>query len=143
MEKVLSYLDTEGKELILLGDTNCDFSSKQNDRLTDDNAKHLSNTYNIYSIKQLIKDPARATCSSSTIIDHIATSCVKNIIESGLYKIGMSGNYMVYCITKFNGTVDGDYKILKTRKMKSFNQDAFYLTFLTSAGSISSVNLMM
>ena len=49
METVLSYLDTEGKELILLGDTNCDFSSKENDRVTDGNAKHLSNIYNIYS----------------------------------------------------------------------------------------------
>ena len=47
MKKVLSYLDTERKELILLGDTNCDFSSKENYCLTDGNAKHLSNKYNI------------------------------------------------------------------------------------------------
>ena len=45
MEKVLSYLDAEVKELILLGDTNYDFSSKENDCLTDGNAKHLSNGY--------------------------------------------------------------------------------------------------
>ena len=64
-------------------------------------------------------------CSSSTIIDHIVTSCVKNIIESGAYEVGMSDHYMVYCIHKFNGTVDSDHKIIKTRKMKNFNQDAF------------------
>ena len=86
MEKVLSYLDTEGKELILLGDTNWDFGSKENGRLTDGNAKLLSNIYNIYSLKQLIEDPTRATCSPSTIIDHIATSCARNIIESGVMK---------------------------------------------------------
>ena len=33
MEKVLSYLDTEGKELILLGDTICEFGSKENGSL--------------------------------------------------------------------------------------------------------------
>ena len=125
MEKVLSYLDTEGKELILLGDTNCDFGSKENGRLTDGNAKLLSNIYNIYSLKQLIEDPTRATCSSSTIIDHIATSCARNSIESGVYEVGMSDHYMVYCIRKFNGAVERDHKIIKTRKMKNFNQDAF------------------
>ena len=98
---------------------------KENDRLTDGNAKHLSNIYNIYSLKQLIKDPTRATCSSSTIIDHIATSCFKNIIESGVYEIGISDYYMVYCIRKINGTVERDHKIIKTRKIKNFNQDAF------------------
>ena len=50
---------------------------------------------------------------------------------------------MVYCICKFNGTVERDDKIIKARKMKNFNEDAFYLTFLISAGSISSVKLMM
>ena len=125
MEKALSYLDTEGKELILLGDTNCDFGSKENGRLTDSNAKLLSNIYNIYSLKQLIEDPTRATCSSSTIIDHIATSCARHIIESGVYEVGMSDHYMVYCIRKFNGAVERDHKIIKTRKMKNFNQDAF------------------
>ena len=32
---------------------------------------------------------------------------------------------MVYCIRKFNGTIEKDHKIIKTRKMKNFNQDAF------------------
>ena len=125
MEKILSYLDKEGKELILLGDTNCDFGKKENDCLADSNAKRLSNIYNIYSLKQLIENPTRATCSSSTIIDHIATSCVRNIMESGVYEVSMSDHYMVYCIRKFNGAVERDHKIIKTRKMKNFDQDAF------------------
>ena len=32
---------------------------------------------------------------------------------------------MVYCIRKFNGAVDKDHKVIKTRKMKNFNEDAF------------------
>ena len=32
---------------------------------------------------------------------------------------------MVYCIHKFNGTVERDHKIIKSRKMKNFNQDDF------------------
>ena len=32
---------------------------------------------------------------------------------------------MVYCIRKFNGAVEKDHKVIKTRKMKNFNEDAF------------------
>ena len=49
---------------------------------------------------------------------------------------------MVYCIHKFNGAVERDHKIIKTRKMKNFSKDAFYLMFLISAGSILPVKLM-
>ena len=32
---------------------------------------------------------------------------------------------MVYCIRKFNGGVEKDHKMIKTRKMKYFNEDGF------------------
>ena len=32
---------------------------------------------------------------------------------------------MVYCIRKFNSAVDKDHKVIKTRKMKNFNEAAF------------------
>ena len=32
---------------------------------------------------------------------------------------------MVYCIRKFNGTVEKGHKNIKTRKMKNFNEEAF------------------
>ena len=72
-----------------------------------------------------MKEPTRATCSSSAIIDHIATSCSRNIIEPGVYEVAMSDHYMVYRISKFNGAVERDHKVRKSRKMKNFNPDAF------------------
>ena len=32
---------------------------------------------------------------------------------------------MVYCIRKFNGAVEKGHKMIKTRKMKNFNEEAF------------------
>ena len=32
---------------------------------------------------------------------------------------------MVYCIRKFNGAVEKGHKMIKTRKMKNFNEQAF------------------
>ena len=37
----------------------------------------------------------------------------------------MGDHCMVYCIRKFNGEVEKDHKVIKTRKMKNFNEDAF------------------
>ena len=125
MEKIICYLNKEDKELIFLGDTNCNFGNKENAQFTDCNANHLSNLYNIYSLNQLIEDPTRTTCSSSTIINHITKSYVRNSIESGVYEVCISNHYMVHCIRKFIGAIQRDHKIAKTRQMKNFNQDAF------------------
>ena len=36
---------------------------------------------------------------------------------------------MVYCIRKFNGAVEKGHKMIKTRKMKNFNEEAFLADF--------------
>ena len=32
---------------------------------------------------------------------------------------------MVYCVRKFNGAVEKGHKVIKARKMKNFNKEAF------------------
>ena len=51
VEKVLSYLDKEGKEIILLGDTNCDLTKRAQDQPAENNAKHISSLYELFSLK--------------------------------------------------------------------------------------------
>ena len=125
LEKVLSFLDKEGKEIILLGDTNCDLTPKLAEQPIDNNSKHMLDLYESFSFKQLVEEPTRVTLTTSSIIDHIATTCARNIVKSGVHEVAMSDHYMVYCIRKFNGAVEKDHKMIKTRKMKNFNEDAF------------------
>ena len=125
LEKVLSFFDKEGKEIILLGDTNCDLTPKQAEQPIDNNSKHMLDLYELFSFKQLVEEPTRVTLTTSSIIDHIATTCARNIVKSGVHEVSMSDHYMVYCIRKFNGAVDKDHKVIKTRKMKNFNEAAF------------------
>ena len=54
LETILSYLDREGKEIILLGDTNCDFAKKAANRSNDMSAMHLRKIYNLLSFTQRI-----------------------------------------------------------------------------------------
>ena len=125
LEKVLSVLDKEGKETILFGDTNCDLAPKQAEQPIDNNCKHMLDLYELFSFKQLVEEPTRVTLTTSSIIDHIATTRARNIVKSGVYKVSLSDHYMVYCIRKFNRAVEKGHKMIKTRKMKNFNEEAF------------------
>ena len=57
LEKVLSYLDKEGKEIIVLGDTNCDLTTKQANQPIDNDTGHVTSLYELFSFNQLIKEP--------------------------------------------------------------------------------------
>ena len=98
----------------------------------DINTKHLIGLYELFSFKQLIKEPTRVTLTTSSVIDHIATTYARNIIESAVHKISLTDHYMVYCIRKFNGAIEKGHKMIKTRKMKNFDKESFL-------GDVSSV----
>ena len=114
LEKVLSYLDEEGKEIILLGDTNCDLAITAPDFPPGNNYKHIGSLYELFSLKQLIEEPTRVTLTSSSIKDHIATTSARNIVESGVHKVSMSDHYMVFCVLKLEGAVKKDHKVITT-----------------------------
>ena len=124
----LQFLETEGKELILLGDTNCDFLkfSRTSDMSCLNNpSKHMQQIYSTYELKQLINKPTRETSQQSTLIDHIATSHINNIVSSGVLEISLSDHYLVYCVRKFRGALKTKHKVVTTRQMKKFNESAF------------------
>ena len=123
LENVLSFLAKEGKEIILLGDTNCNFSPETSGK--DSNAKNLHRICNLCNFKQIINEPTREYLLSRTMIDHIATNLQRNILLSGVIKVSMSDHYMVYCVRKFNGSLNRDHKAIKTRNMKHFSKSAF------------------
>ena len=125
LEKVLSYLDKEGKEIILLGDTNCDVTITAPDLPPGNNFKHICSLYELFSLKQLIEEPTRVTFTSSSIIDHIATTSARNIVESGVHKVSMSDHYTGFCVRKFEGAVKKDHQVITTRSMKKLDKDAF------------------
>ena len=91
---------------------------KPTGQLFDNDAKHLCSIYDLLSFTQLIGEPARVTLETTTLIDHIATTCPNNVLESGVFKISMSDHYIVYCIRKLNACFKKDHKAIKTRNMK-------------------------
>ena len=85
----------------------------------------MLNLYELFSFKQLIEDQTRITLATSSIIDHIATTCARNIVKSGVYETSLSDHYMVHCILKFHGAVVRGHRMIKTQRMKCFDEEAF------------------
>ena len=128
LECVLRSLESEDKEFILLGDTNCDYRViLQESSVTNlpNNIKQLENICNSFGLKQLINKPTRETIGTSSIIDHISINIASNVIESGVLKLGPSDHYLVYAIRKFRGNIPCNHKIIKTHKLKNFNEELF------------------
>ena len=147
LEQTLSFLDKEEKEVILLGDTNCDLTVKEGITL-DSNAKHLTDIYDLFTYKQLITEPTCVTPNSSSIIDHIATTSPKNIVKSGVFQISLSDHFMVYCVRKFESGVLKDHKTIKTRRMKKFNEQMFLMdvasiNWVKALGQTDDINVLV
>ena len=75
--------------------------------------------------KQTLSEPTGVTLTTSTLIDHISTSCIDNILESEIHKISLSDNCMVFCKRKLNAGIGGGHKLVVTRNMKHFSESAF------------------
>ena len=125
LEKALSFLDKEGKEMILIGDTNCNLTAKTTYQPIDNDSKHMVDLYGLFSFIQLIGEPTRITVTTSSIIDHVATTCARNVVKSGVLQVSLSDHYLVYCVCRFNGAVEKGHKMITTRKMKHVCKEAF------------------
>ena len=55
-EKVLSDLDKEAKEMILMGDTNCDLSQEITCLFFAENSRHIHSLYDLFNLKQIISE---------------------------------------------------------------------------------------
>ena len=68
----------------------------------------------MFGLKQLIEVPARVTCSSSTIIDHILASFPNRVSQQGAINVGLSDHQIVYCT---RCTKSPESKDVRTRKL--------------------------
>ena len=77
-------LDNDRKEVIIVGDLNCDLIS------VCDGPKRLNDLMNVFQMTQLIKEASCITNASATLIDVAIVSKPENICESGFLHIGLN-----------------------------------------------------
>ena len=89
--------DSENKELLVVGDLNCDVSKTSPDPCT----RRLQFLFSLYQIAQLINEPTRVTGTSATLIDLILTNKPENISCSGVIHFGISDHSLVFAVRKY------------------------------------------
>ena len=131
LAKLIRDLDSEGKEIILIGDTNCDLKKSK-----DCNTRKLKLVYSEFQFEQLITDYRRlvtSICSNGkanttrTLIDHLSTNRPYYISSSGVIKLSMSDHYMIYGVRKLRSRCQVERKQIKTefRCLRNYDREAF------------------
>ena len=131
LRDILRKVDKEEKEMILIGDTNCDFKNNQNA-----NAKKLKTIYSEFQFTQLINNYTRVAITTNeqneqkttkTLIDHFSTTSPRYILRADVLRIGMVDHYMVYAIRKINAwrLKKKKPKIIESRSLSRYNKELF------------------
>ena len=95
-EIFLKKCDAESKELLIIGDINCNILKS----LRDSNTNKLMFLTVLYNLEQLIKEPTRVTNTSSSLVDLILTNQPNNISNSGVIDLGISDHSLIYAVKK-------------------------------------------
>ncbi len=118
-ELIIQKMDHENKEIICIGDFNCDWLSPEKSE-----TKKLFDLANMFQLEQLIKEPTRITSQSQTLIDLAFSNRPETIIKSGVDHVGMSDHSLIYIHRKI-AIPRKQPKIINTRQFKHFNVDAY------------------
>ena len=128
IEGVLDKISTERANIILAGDLNEDMKGK---RLTTQ-AKGLNQLFNIYQLKQLIKEPTRKTEHTSSLIDLVYTSEVEKIVASGVLNCAISAHSLVYLVRRSKKPRTG-CKFIRYRCYKNYTPEKFCTDLLSAS----------
>ena len=96
LESLISSIESEDKDTVMLGDTNCTFLDN-----SDNDTKHLKRILMTYKMTQLIKEPTRTTSDTKTLIDHIIVNKTDMVLDSGVIPCGISDHDAIYITKKY------------------------------------------
>ena len=123
LSETMDGVTNENKEIILLGDLNCDFS-KENPATS-----HMSLFMNMFNLHQLVTKPTRITPNSKTLIDVIFTTNCNIYMNTDVIHHSYSDHALVYTdiVSNFKkkGSSNGNHVTKKFRSFKNFSVDNF------------------
>ena len=130
-------LYTEKNEVIILGDLNINLLQNDNYILNLKNSVDSQTAYthplikqyrqfiSNFGLTQIIKEPTRITCDTSTLIDHILINSDDKISQYGVIDIGLSDHQMIYCTRKLVRNKTGVEKYIESRSLKNYSVDDY------------------
>ena len=120
-EQCLQKMDYENKEIICIGDFNCDYLQPDKKE-----TKRLTYLAKMFQLEQLIEEPTRITRNTQSQIDLVFSNRSEIIVKSGVEHIGISDHSLIYIHRKIS-VPHKQPKIINTRQYKYYNTEAFKL----------------
>ena len=77
----------------------------------------------LYGLSQLIDCPARITCNTSSLIDHILRNTQESISQSGVFDTVTSDHSLIYCTRKTPKAKYNRYNEITFRSFKNYSPD--------------------
>ena len=122
-EDLITKMDSENKEVILIGDFNCDWSRLIVNKANVQTNK-LAELAGTFQFEQLINEPTRITSTTKTLIDLAFTNKPELINGSGIIHLGISDHSLIYIQRKIS-IPRNNPKVIKTRQLKHYSVNNF------------------
>ena len=74
---------------------------------------------------EIIKEPTRVTCSTSTLLDHILTNSFENVSQKGVIDVEISDHQLIYCTRKVKRIKHNMHNQIQVRSLKSYSAEIF------------------
>ena len=120
IQRLIENIDGENKEMILVGDLNCDLLP--NIRLHHTN--RFLDIVNLFQLTQIITEPTRVTANTETLIDLFLTNKPENISNSGVVHLGISDHSLIYGCRKISFCKNPP-KLVESRNFKYYKSSEF------------------
>ncbi len=98
--KVLERVWVKKKNILLLGDFNCDFLFRGRTNEQTANGKRLKQIFSAYGLTNIVKEVTRICETTQTLIDLIAVSDISKITAHGVAYLGISDHSFIYANLK-------------------------------------------
>ena len=91
LEVLFQNLDNEQKELIIVGDLNCDLLQRN----FSNHTKRFNDIVNLFQLTQLIDHPTRITERTASLLDVAIVNNPEKISHSGVLQVGISDRSLI------------------------------------------------
>ena len=107
----MQQIELNKKEIYLLGDFNINLFQNGKLFLNENQSNQVKNpTSSLISqykefcqsffLTEIIKEPTRTTCNTTSLLDHILTNCAENVSQKGVIDVGLSDHQLIFCTRK-------------------------------------------
>ena len=133
-EENLPKLNTSYRKMYFLGDFNNNLfengkyvfqKSSSNNKNLDSFTKKHHECCTLFGLNKLINCPTRATCNSSSILNHVLASFPDRVSQSGVIDIGISDHQLIYSTRKTARIKSNCHKQITFRSLQNYSCEIY------------------